>query len=201
MGKNQCWKSQSNSKSGSVSLTDKTNKLLKKIFLTLWRHNSDITSILWFYQLLKTKNYWDPSYYTMEPTPTSLTQSHCFISFYLLNHICVLCQSLSRVWLFVTPWTGAHQAPLSMEFSRREYWNGLPCPSPGDLPNSRIELKSPSLQADSLPPKPPGKPCIISRKSHLKVQFWLPLVFPQIVRSSLGAGVIIGIQNKKLQIV
>ena len=62
------------------------------------------------------------------------------------------------------------------------------------------EPESPSLQADSLPPKPPGKPCITSRKSHLKAQFWLPLVFPQIARSSLGAGVIIGIQNKKLQI-
>ena len=45
-----------------------------------------------------------------------------------------------------TPWTVAYQAPLSMEFSRQEYWTGLPCPSPGGLPNSRIELWSPALQ-------------------------------------------------------
>ena len=44
-------------------------------------------------------------------------------------------KSLSCVWLFATPWTEAHQAPLSMRFSRQEYWSGLPFPSPGDLPN------------------------------------------------------------------
>ena len=48
--------------------------------------------------------------------------------------VCV-CESLSHVWLFLTPWTIARQALLSMEFSRQEYWSGLPCPSPGDLPN------------------------------------------------------------------
>ena len=64
---------------------------------------------------------------------------------------------LSHVWLFVTPWTAALQAPLSMEFSRQEYWSGLPCPPPGDLPNPGIELRSPALQEDSLPSEPPGK--------------------------------------------
>ena len=49
-------------------------------------------------------------------------------------------------------------APLSMEFSRQEYWSGLPFPSPGDLPNSGIEPRSPALQADSLPSESPGKP-------------------------------------------
>ena len=44
----------------------------------------------------------------------------------------------SHVRLFVTPWTIAHNAPLSMEFSRQEYWSGLPCPSPGDLPDSLL---------------------------------------------------------------
>ena len=48
--------------------------------------------------------------------------------------------------------------PLGMGFSRQEYWSGLPCPPPGDLPNPGIELRSPTLQADSLPSKPPGKP-------------------------------------------
>ena len=58
--------------------------------------------------------------------------------------------SLSRVRLFVTPWTVAHQAPLSMGFSRQEYWSRLPFPSPGDLPNPGIEPGSPTWQADAL---------------------------------------------------
>ena len=52
------------------------------------------------------------------------------------------------------PWTVARQAPLSMEFSRQEYWNGLPFPTPGDLPNPGIEPRSPALQVDSLPSEP-----------------------------------------------
>ena len=63
---------------------------------------------------------------------------------------------LSRVWLFVTPWTVACQAPLTMGFSRQEYC-GLPCPPPEDLPNPRIESRSPTLQVDSLPSEPPRK--------------------------------------------
>ena len=59
---------------------------------------------------------------------------------------------------FATPQTIAHQAPLSMEFSRQEYWNGLPCPPPGDLPNPGIEPGSPELQVDSLPAELPEKP-------------------------------------------
>ena len=58
---------------------------------------------------------------------------------------------LSRVQLLVTAWTVACQAPLSMGFSRQECWSGLPFPSPGDLPDPRIELRSPAWQADSLP--------------------------------------------------
>ena len=49
-----------------------------------------------------------------------------------------------------TPWTIAHQAPLSMGFSRQEYWSGFPCSPPGDLPNSGLEPEAPALQADSL---------------------------------------------------
>ena len=48
----------------------------------------------------------------------------------------------------------AHQAPPSMEFSRQEYWSGLPFPSPGDLPNPRIEPGFPAFRADALPPEP-----------------------------------------------
>ena len=59
-------------------------------------------------------------------------------------------KSLSHVRLFVAPWTVAHQAPPSMEFSRQEYWSGLPFPSPGNLPDPGIEPRSPALQADAL---------------------------------------------------
>ena len=69
-------------------------------------------------------------------------------------------KSLSRVRLFATPWTVAYQAPLSMGFSRQEYWSGLPFPSPGDLPDPGIEPRSPTLQADTLTSEPPGKPLI-----------------------------------------
>ena len=69
-----------------------------------------------------------------------------------------LCAALSRVRLFATPWTVAHQAPLSMRFSRQEYWSGSPFPTPGDLPDPGIEPRSPALQADALSSEPPGKP-------------------------------------------
>ena len=61
--------------------------------------------------------------------------------------------------LFVTPWTVAHQAPLSMKFSRQEYWSVLPFPSPGDLLHPVIKPGSPALPADSLPTELQGKPC------------------------------------------
>ena len=77
----------------------------------------------------------------------------------------VVAKSLGHVWLFVTPWTVAHQGPLSMGFSRQEYWNGLPCPLPGDLPNPGIKPLSPAWQADSLP------------LSHLGRHFYGYLIF------------------------
>ena len=55
----------------------------------------------------------------------------------------------------MTPWAVDYQAPLSMEFSRQEYWSGLPFPSPGDLPDPGIEPGSPTLQADTLLSEPP----------------------------------------------
>ena len=73
-------------------------------------------------------------------------------------HVKVKVKTLSRVPLFVTPWTVAYQAPLSMGFSRQEYWSGLPFPSSGDLPNPGIEPRSPAFQADALTSEPPGKP-------------------------------------------
>ena len=74
---------------------------------------------------------------------------------------CVHAQSLSCVWLFVSSWTVAHQATLSMEFSKQEYSSRLPCPPPGDLPDPGIEPASsvsPVLQADPLPLSHQGSP-------------------------------------------
>ena len=64
----------------------------------------------------------------------------------------------------MTPWTVAHQAPLSMGFSGQEYWSGLPFPSPGDLPDPGIEPRTPALQADTLPSKPAGNPHLTIRQ-------------------------------------
>ena len=79
---------------------------------------------------------------------------HCGAPVWLL----VITQLLSRVRLFVTPWTIAHQAPLSMGFSRQEYWSGLPFPPPGDLPDSGTEpacLLSPALAGGFFTMVPP----------------------------------------------
>ena len=80
-------------------------------------------------------------------------------------------KSLSRVRLFATLWAVARQAPLSMGFSRQEYWSGLPFPSPGDLPNPGIEPGSPALWADSLTAELPGKPLGILEKSCATICF------------------------------
>ena len=68
-------------------------------------------------------------------------------------------QSVSCVRLFVTPWTLAPQAPLSMGFPRQEYWSGLPIPSPGDLPDPGIKPESPEL-ANGLSLNREGSPCV-----------------------------------------
>ena len=92
-------------------------------------------------------------------------------------------KSLSRVRLFATPWTVAHQAPPPMGFSRQEYWSGLPFPSPGDLPDPGIKPRSPTLQADALTSEPPGKPDLIywpingKNSSYLEISF-THLYFP-----------------------
>ena len=65
---------------------------------------------------------------------------------------------LSKCPALATPWTVAHQAPLSVGFSRQEYWSHLPFPSPGYLPNPGIEPRSPALQADSSLTELSGKP-------------------------------------------
>ena len=69
--------------------------------------------------------------------------------------LCLVAQSCPTL---CDPMECSHKAPLSMGFSRQEYWSGLPCPSPADLPNPGIKPRSPTLEAESLPSEPPGKP-------------------------------------------
>ena len=72
---------------------------------------------------------------------------------------------------FVIPWAVALQASLSMGFSRQEYWNELPFPSPGDLPNPGIEPGSLAFQADALTSEPPGKLVHQKREAHIWSDF------------------------------
>ena len=81
-------------------------------------------------------------------------KNHLSPSFSALFCVC----AYSCVQLFTTPWIIACQAPLSVEFSRQEYWSGLPFLSPEDLPDPRIEPRSPTMQTYCLPSEPPGKP-------------------------------------------
>ena len=96
--------------------------------------------------------------------------------FFIAYHACI--QSLSHVQLFATPWTVAHQNPMSMEFSRQEYWSGLPFPSPGDFPDPGIEPGSPELPADSLPSEPPGKPLTKFLVANSKKSLWFNAAVP-----------------------
>ena len=75
-----------------------------------------------------------------------------------INMLLLLLLSPSVMSYSATPWTVAHQAPLSMEFSGQEYWRGLPYPPPGDLSNPGVKPRSPALQADTLPLGHQGSP-------------------------------------------
>ena len=115
----------------------------------------------------------------LRPTvPRNWILPKIWMSLDLCSSSCVL-NRFSHVRLFVTPWTVAHQAPLSMGFSRQEYWSGLPLPSPGDLPDSGIELVSPvvpAVQADYLPLNHQGSPDSYSEppsKSLAHMTLWL----------------------------
>ena len=78
---------------------------------------------------------------------------------YIYIHIYMCCAHYSVMSdSFVTSWIVAHQVPLSMGFSKQEYWSGLPFPFPGDLPDPGIKPRSPPSHADLLPSEPPGKP-------------------------------------------
>ena len=105
---------------------------------------------------------WLPS-----PPSISLSLSHKHTQMHTLvvriwhleskDHVCVLSYTVvsNSLWPI---WTAARQAPLSMGFSRQEYWSGWPLPSPGDLPDPGVKFGSSVLQVDSLPSDLPGKP-------------------------------------------
>ena len=102
----------------------------------------------------------------------------------ILNHMCTCVLSrFSHVRLLATPWTVAHQAPLSMGFSRQEFWGGLPCPPPGDLPDPGMETASPvapALTGRLFSTESPGKPTFIYRRcwgSEIISQMSLQLIF------------------------
>ena len=103
--------------------------------------------------------YWDISLQWYGTEPTLFLRYVCI---YKIYYILILYiwegKLLSRVRLFLIPLTVAYQAPPSMEFSRPEYWSGLPFPSAGDLPDPKIETRSSALQADALLAEPQGKP-------------------------------------------
>ena len=83
--------------------------------------------------------------------------------------MCAVLSHFSYVQLFATPWIIAHQAPLSVGFSRQEYWSGLSCPSSAGLPNPGIKpasLMSPALTDDSLSLAPPGKATGATWEAH-----------------------------------
>ena len=97
-----------------------------------------------------------------QPLITKFGQNSSLIYLSLIYHSLCCVFSHSVVSDSLLPHGQTSPAGYSpWEFSRQEYWSGLPCPPPGDLPNPRIKLGSPALQADSLPSEPPGKPTIL----------------------------------------
>ena len=102
-------------------------------------------------------NFWNPQ--------NPIDHPYCYCLYHVLKW-----KSLSRVWLFGTPWT-----IQSMEFSRPKYWSGNPFPSPGDLPNTGIKPRSPTLQADSLPAETPGT--FVKLGHHLWYYYYLNFRF------------------------
>ena len=129
-------------------------------FLTCIQISQEAGEVVWYPRILKNL--------------LQLAVNHTVKGFGIVNKAeadVFLEQSLSHVQLFVTPWTAAHQTPLSKGFSKLEYQSGLPFPSPGDFPNSRTEpvsLVPPALQADSLPSEPLRKSAKFCQPGSMK---------------------------------
>ena len=154
--------SESSEKLHRVSSSRKvTNKTAELTSSTIWGTRQPVwthPSLHLSNEMIKTNALtlpnWKFPYYNTDPCQNENSSK-------LVKWVCVLTH-FSRVQLFVTPWTAAHQAPQSKGFSRQEYWSGLPCPPPGDLPKPRIKpvslMSSLHWQAGSLPLAPPGRP-------------------------------------------
>ena len=104
----------------------------------IWRHSTLLFSLLHHRLLL-----------LRFPSASSFSPLYWIRPHNIFSSLVCVCAKSLQWCLFVTLWTVAHKAPLSMEFSRQEYWSRLPFPSPGDLPSPGIEPVSPALQADS----------------------------------------------------
>ena len=91
--------------------------------------------------------------------------SYVCVYIYMCVWVCMWVWLVAQLYLFVTPWNVAHQAPLCTEFPKQEYWSGLPCTSPEHLPYPEIKLVSPAL-VDSLQSEPQGKPIHTHTHTH-----------------------------------
>ena len=93
-------------------------------------------------------------------------------------------KSLRHVQLYETLWTVAYQVPMSMGFSKQEYWSGLPFPFPGDLPDPGIKPGSPTLQADALLSEPPGNEAEVDIFLEFSCFFYDPTNVHNLISSS-----------------
>ena len=115
--------------------------------------------------------FWPESYCVLKcllwnAYPAAATQcANLFTYSWYLSRACA--QLPSHVWLFATTWTVAHQAPLSMEFSRQGYWNGLLFSTPGDLPDPEMEPGSPALTGGFFTTASPRKLCYLTINAYL----------------------------------
>ena len=92
--------------------------------------------------------------HSLKPSFVPVIRFYLCQGYYIFELVCHF--SFKSVQLFVTPWTVICLSSLPMEFSREEYWSGLPFPSPGDIPNPGVKPRSFAMQAESLPSEPPG---------------------------------------------
>ena len=141
--------------------------------LTVWTKMININNVhLWVPQLRPWRklSLILPRTISVPPYQCQTSRPTIYFSF---SHL-LLCLVAKSCPTLVILWTVAFQAPLSMEFSRQEYWSGLQFPSSGYIPNPGIEPRSPALQADSLPAEPPEKPKNTGVGSHSLFQQIFP---------------------------
>ena len=174
------------------------SELLSIYNMRLKDRNSEGRNVIFFILAHRTESLVVTTIYVLSNSPT-LIYSRFLCSFFSVLDTCVSqlekwkCQSLNPVQLFLTPYSVACQAPLSMEFSRQEYRSKEPFPSPGNIPNSGIEPRSPTLQADSWSSEPRGKPVLgslgclnkipytgwLKQQKSIFLQFWRLKVYDQ----------------------